>query len=417
MDSMDPSTALTITLVLLAVGGIIFIVDLVIFIRWLLYKNEISIATQFPLPPPEIPQPPQGADLPWPPSPMPELPASPVAAPPMEAGAAAPNTIPPVETPTDPGASAPYPPPHGIVSPFAPKWSVVDPFISFQAIFVVVQVISTLFLLPAILPGLFGAASTPPAATGTHTGRPLPGAAQHNPPASSPGSGKPGSSVLSGASTQSMGMMNDILASNYGLAVVVGTLILQNVLFVGVVGFYLRRYRSSFQEIGLRKPTAREILLGLGLGVALFALAGGAEQGLGLVLKHVSPELAERLAKITDSLSAGGMFEQIHNNGWKLAFLLTGAIAAPIGEEIFFRGFLYNALKRRWGIMIGVVFSGLAFALIHFAPLAVIVIFPMGMLLAYVYEKTRSLWVTIMMHIFNNGAAFLLAWFLPQLGK
>ena len=41
---------------------------------------------------------------------------------------------------------------------------------------------------------------------------------------------------------------------------------------------------------------------------------------------------------------------------------------------------------------------------------------PMGMALAYVYERTRSLWVTILMHAVNNGIAFLLLWAAPHLG-
>ncbi len=54
--------------------------------------------------------------------------------------------------------------------------------------------------------------------------------------------------------------------------------------------------------------------------------------------------------------------------------------------------------------------SGLIFALIHFSPLGLIPIWLMGMLLAYVYERTQSLWVTILMHGINNGAIFVLLW-------
>jgi hypothetical protein len=111
------------------------------------------------------------------------------------------------------------------------------------------------------------------------------------------------------------------------------------------------------------------------------------------------------------------MFEKISSLQLKVLFALAGAVAAPIGEEIFFRGFLYNALKRRLSIPAAIVISGLVFAMAHFGPLAVIVIFPMGMVLAYVYERTRSLWVTIAMHATNNGLAFVLALAFPHLGE
>jgi len=56
------------------------------------------------------------------------------------------------------------------------------------------------------------------------------------------------------------------------------------------------------------------------------------------------------------------------------------------------------------------VVSALAFALIHVSPLGVVLIFPMGVLLAYVYERTQSLWVPILMHAVNNGIGVLLIW-------
>jgi hypothetical protein len=39
------------------------------------------------------------------------------------------------------------------------------------------------------------------------------------------------------------------------------------------------------------------------------------------------------------------------------------------------------------------------------------------MFLAYVYEKTKSLWVTICMHATHNGLSFILAMVFPQAGE
>ncbi|HLK55563.1 MAG TPA: CPBP family glutamic-type intramembrane protease [Chthonomonadaceae bacterium] len=425
MDNLDTNTAVGLFLVLLGVGLILLLADAVIFILWIKYRIELA-----------------NTPLPYP-------------APPLVEGA----------TEGPPPEPEPYPLGSYVRPPFARTWSVVDPFLSFQAIFLTVQVLAGILLLPVIMQGMF---SSSPAGTPSHVSA-APTQRAHptptKPTSAEPAPAKPTSTQLSpekgatqkaaserpsqvkpspekpspsrpstpqskepqrtaarsaspAAKPQSAGAIDTSgLLSPYGLAVQIGALVLQNVLFVGIVALYLRRYGTSLSEIGLRKPTPNELLLGLGLGIVLFLLATGCDLGVGVALKHISPQLAERLTKLTEDITAGGFFDKIASNGWKLAFVLTGAVAAPIGEEVFFRGFLYNALKRRWGVPVGIIVSGLTFALIHFGPLAIIVIFPMGILLAYVYERTNSLWVTILMHMLNNGAAFMLAWFWPQLGK
>ena len=123
------------------------------------------------------------------------------------------------------------------------------------------------------------------------------------------------------------------------------------------------------------------------------------------------------MVKLTKDLTAGGMFSNIQSLPLKIIFALAGAVAAPVGEDVFFRGFLYNALKRKLNVPAAIVLSGLIFALVHFGPLAILVIFPMGMVLAYAYEKTQSLWITICMHATHNGLTFVLAIAFPHFGE
>ena len=103
-----------------------------------------------------------------------------------------------------------------------------------------------------------------------------------------------------------------------------------------------------------------------------------------------------------------------------LLFALLGTLAAPIGEEFFFRGLVYNALKGKlqkrlrdmWRGMkaktAAMVGSALLFALLHVSPLNLLPIFVMGLAFAYVYERTGSLWIAILMHAVNNGAVFVM---------
>jgi membrane protease YdiL (CAAX protease family) len=193
--------------------------------------------------------------------------------------------------------------------------------------------------------------------------------------------------------------------------VILSMLVLQNVLFVGVVWYFVRSYGTSLSGIGLGKPSLKQIAIGLGTGLAMCLAALAMEQGLNTLLPHVAPaETIKALRHLSDQADAGAWFGQISSATVKVLFILLGAVAAPIGEEVFFRGLVYNTLKARINVPVAIIVSGLLFALIHFNPLALFIIWPMGMVLAYVYEKTGSLWVTITMHVTNNLVAFVMSW-------
>jgi membrane protease YdiL (CAAX protease family) len=79
---------------------------------------------------------------------------------------------------------------------------------------------------------------------------------------------------------------------------------------------------------------------------------------------------------------------------------------APVVEEFFFRGFLYQALRTRIGVIGGAVVSGLIFGAIHLKPEYLLPLAILGTALALLFEKTNSLWPCILIHALNNAIAF-----------
>ncbi|MCG9480039.1 MAG: CPBP family intramembrane metalloprotease [Actinomycetia bacterium] len=88
--------------------------------------------------------------------------------------------------------------------------------------------------------------------------------------------------------------------------------------------------------------------------------------------------------------------------------LVVVAVVAPFSEEIFFRGFLYSAFKKAWGINTGLFLSSLLFALAHMEVYSFIPIFLIGWMLAYIFEKTKSLFPVIFLHAVYNLILILL---------
>jgi len=83
-------------------------------------------------------------------------------------------------------------------------------------------------------------------------------------------------------------------------------------------------------------------------------------------------------------------------------------LAAPVAEEVFFRGFLFGGLRGRMSFWPAAAVSGLLFGLVHLpgGPLQVPPLAVFGVLLAWLYERTGSLWPPILMHAIQNAISF-----------
>lgn len=79
---------------------------------------------------------------------------------------------------------------------------------------------------------------------------------------------------------------------------------------------------------------------------------------------------------------------------------------APFVEELFFRGFLYKALKNGIGVWPGALASGAVFGLVHLKPAFFVPLAVLGVILALLYQRTGSIWPCIAVHAANNAIAF-----------
>ncbi len=109
----------------------------------------------------------------------------------------------------------------------------------------------------------------------------------------------------------------------------------------------------------------------------------------------------------------------LKSSGWQARAAVFGiaVIAAPVTEELIFRGCLYGVLRKSNGRWPALVISSIVFALIHghLPSLPGLVILAAG--LALVYERCGSLWAPISMHAAFNGLTILAAIFLPDFAK
>jgi membrane protease YdiL (CAAX protease family) len=136
--------------------------------------------------------------------------------------------------------------------------------------------------------------------------------------------------------------------------------------------------------------------------------------GVGLVLLGTLALALARAAATSILGHAPPSAEQVQScvRGPALAFLAPVVIlAAPLGEEAFFRGFLYKSLRNRLSVWPAALISALAFGAVHYAGPGFLVLIPglflVGVGLALVYERRQSLLASAAAHATFNLVGYL----------
>jgi len=108
-------------------------------------------------------------------------------------------------------------------------------------------------------------------------------------------------------------------------------------------------------------------------------------------------------------------FDKLFENrrdAYLLAIMAT--TLGPLMEELFFRGFLYPVIARRWGAAWGVFLAALPFALLHLQQYGyswgiLVLIFGVGLVCGIVRAVTGSVAASFLVHAGYNGAQMLIA--------
>ena len=105
------------------------------------------------------------------------------------------------------------------------------------------------------------------------------------------------------------------------------------------------------------------------------------------------------------------LFAELDSPVW---FFIVGAIFAPLVEEIFFRGFLFQGFRERYGWITAMLLSAAIFAVAHLDLVVLIPTFVLGCLLAYVFHRSNSIWPGIILHFLVNSFGLLGAYFVSN---
>lgn len=164
--------------------------------------------------------------------------------------------------------------------------------------------------------------------------------------------------------------------------------ILEMAVLIWFVGYAVRRAGSNWCDVGVAKPAGwAPLAIGLAAGFVIYYLVGFCDYIVSLI-GGIRPNEHPVVAIVNEA------------RNWKemiLPLVLSGLVV-PVGEEIFFRGFAYPALRNRVGVRPAILLTGLVFALLHFDLFGLFALTAAGIALTFLYERTGSLWSVVIAH-------------------
>lgn len=102
----------------------------------------------------------------------------------------------------------------------------------------------------------------------------------------------------------------------------------------------------------------------------------------------------------------GDAFDSMQDNWGGILFI---SLLGPIVEELVYRGAITRELLRRYHPGVAIVLSAFLFGLAHFNPVQTVFAFVLGLLLGWMYWRTRSVVPCVVFHVLNNGLATCLS--------
>ena len=182
--------------------------------------------------------------------------------------------------------------------------------------------------------------------------------------------------------------------------------LLQNIALVGMALLFARLAgRPTAADFGLRRPPLKRAV-GLLVAVWFGFYAFSALWVLALGIND-HQELPDRLGADQGTLNL-------------LAVVVLITVVAPLGEELFFRGYFFGALRNWRGVWPAAIGTGVVFCAIHAGSAPVGFLVPLaffGFGLCLLYHYSGSLYPCIALHALNNsialGAALNWSWEIP----
>ena len=144
----------------------------------------------------------------------------------------------------------------------------------------------------------------------------------------------------------------------------------------------------------------------------LTIVTGGFYSVADMAWQHLTADM--KIMRVLDSFNTVNAMKSITASISFPMLLLLVAVAPAVGEELIFRGVIGRGLTARYGLVLGIFFSSVLFAMVHGHPVHAIGVFPLGVCMHIAYVATRSFWAPVLIHFLNNAMAVVFSKMLTE---
>lgn len=190
------------------------------------------------------------------------------------------------------------------------------------------------------------------------------------------------------------------MLSDYGFNLILISMI--NLILIAGMGswYYFIRTRRDVSPVDYRKILSPKTV---GCLAALAFFAQFVCSIVMAVIAFVFPEIFKDYEKLMEGVDINVL------PAWATLFIV--AVWAPLAEEIVFRAMIFRTLRKGFAFWPAAVLSGIAFGVYHMNVIQGVYASLLGILLAYIYEKTNSLLGVYLFHLsfnlMNYGISFI----------
>jgi membrane protease YdiL (CAAX protease family) len=165
------------------------------------------------------------------------------------------------------------------------------------------------------------------------------------------------------------------------------------------IAIYVRRTRGSLAPLGLRRGgwDAGDVVAGVGAGLGAI-VAGSVVIAITIAIVRAITGNEPSATNVLNDTSGP----------WLVLNALMAIALAPLCEEVYFRGFLFQGLRGRFRFFPAAAISATVFAFVHVEPIRFFGLAVMGVILAGVFERRRTLVASMAAHATVNVVAVLL---------
>ena len=195
------------------------------------------------------------------------------------------------------------------------------------------------------------------------------------------------------------------MLSNYGFNLILISMI--NLILIAGMGswYYFIRKRRDVSPVDYRKILSPKTV---GCLAALAFFAQFVCSIVMAVMAFVFPDVFKEYQKLMEGVDINVL------PAWATLFIV--AVWAPLAEEIVFRAMIFRTLRRGFVFWPAAVLSGIAYGVYHMNLIQGVYASLMGILLAYIYEKTNSLLGVYLFHLSFNLMNYGISYIQQQAG-